>query len=90
MNIFIFKPLLDTPTCALSTYGILLLPSNFSALKGKIGLALWALTMAAISPPLHVVRAQHAFCSRAARASLLPRASSALIFPKHSPVRPRR
>jgi hypothetical protein len=45
--------------------------------------------MAAISPPLHVVRAQHAFCSRAARASLLPRASSALIFPKHSPVRPR-
>ena len=55
------------------------IPSNFLFhQRRKIGLALSVgPDMAAISPPLHAVRAQHGLPSaRAARASPLPRASS--------------
>ena len=65
---------------------------TFCSTKGaRIGLALSVgPDMAAISPPLHAVRAQHGLPSaRAPRARLLSLAHPALILPKHSPVRPR-
>ena len=59
--------------------------------RRKIGIALCGpCHMAAISPPLHAVRAQHGLPSaRAPRARPLSLAHPALIPPKHSPVRPR-
>ena len=73
-------------------YVYLHIPSNFLFhQRRKIGLALSVgPEMAAISPPLHAVRAQHGLPSaRAPRARLLSLAHPALILPKHSPVRPR-
>jgi hypothetical protein len=64
---------------------------TFCTQRRKIGLALSVgPAMAAISPPLHAVRAQHGLPSaRAPRARPLSLAHPALIPPKHSPVRPR-
>ena len=64
---------------------------KLSALKGARSAQLSVgPAMAAISPPLHAVRAQHGLPSaRAPRARPLSLAHPALIPPKHSPVRPR-